>query len=110
MKPETPQSTASGYWTLVAAGEPFRVLFPLGAAIGIFGVLLWPLFVWNLTPLYPGQIHARIMIEGFLASFVIGFVGTALPRLLGAPRLTIFETLGFAAALIGITGLHFQGK
>jgi len=30
---------------------------------------------------------ARLMIEGFLAGFVIGFLGTALPRLLNAPPL-----------------------
>jgi len=41
---------------------------------------------------------------------VIGFLGTALPRLLDAPRLTIFETLGFAAALVGITWLHFRSE
>lgn len=96
-----------GYWRLVAAGEPFRLLFPLGAGIGVFGVLLWPLFIWNFTAVHPGQIHARIMIEGFLTSFVIGFLGTAFPRLLGVPRLTIFETLGFAVALSGIAWLHF---
>ncbi len=99
-----------GYWGLVAAGEPFRLLFPLGTVIGIFGVLLWPLFVWNVTAVYPGQIHARIMIEGFLTSFVVGFLGTALPRLLGVPRLTVFETLGFAVALAGTVWLHFRGK
>ena len=98
---------AVGYWGLVAAGEPFRLLFPLGAAIGIFGVLLWPLYVWKVIDIYPGQLHARIMIEGFLACFVIGFLGTALPRLLGVPRMTIWETLGFASGLLGITFLHY---
>ncbi len=107
MKSKTPRSP--GYWSLVAAGEPFRLLFPLGAAIGIFGVLLWPLFVWNATRMYPGPVHARIMIEGFLACFVIGFLGTALPLLLDVRRLTIFETLAAAVALIGIPWLHFSG-
>jgi uncharacterized protein involved in response to NO len=107
MKSETPRSP--GYWSLVAAGEPFRLLFPLGAAIGIFGVLLWPLFVWNVTRMYPGPMHARIMIEGFLTCFVIGFLGTALPRLLDVRRLTIFETLAAAVALTGIPWLHFSG-
>jgi uncharacterized protein involved in response to NO len=69
------------YFSLIAAGEPFRLLFPLGAAIGIAGVLMWPLFVWNFTKTYPGLNHSRIMIEGFLTCFVVGFLGTALPRL-----------------------------
>jgi len=110
MKPEPPRPNPQKYWTLIAAGEPFRLLFPLGAAIGIFGVLLWPLFVWNVTSFYPGQIHARIMIEGFLTSFVIGFLGTALPRLLDVSRLKLFESVGFAAALVAVTWLHVVGK
>lgn len=103
------RSRADGYWQLVAAGEPFRLLFPIGTALGCFGVLLWPLHVWMFPEAYPGTLHARIMIQGFLTSFVIGFLGTALPRLLGAPRITLGETLGFAGALVGIVILHAAG-
>jgi uncharacterized protein involved in response to NO len=99
-----------GYWALVAAGEPFRFLFVLGVVLGVIGVALWPLYIWNITAMYPGQAHARVMIEGFLASFVVGFLGTALPRLLGVPKFTIFETLGFAAALCTVTALHVMGR
>lgn len=98
-----------GYWALVAAGEPFRLLFPIGTLLGLIGILLWPLAVWGLIPTYPGPAHARIMIEGFVTSFIIGFLGTALPRLLGAPRMGLRETLVFAAALTGLTSLHVCG-
>ena len=98
------------YWNLVAAGEPFRLLFPLGAVIGIIGVLMWPLYVWKFTTIYPGVAHSRIMIEGFLTCFVIGFLGTALPRLLEAPRITVEETAGFAVALSGVCFLHCSGN
>lgn len=101
---------AGNYWQLVAAGEPFRLLFPLGVCIGIFGVLLWPLHVWHVHPIYPGTVHARIMVEGFLTSFVIGFLGTALPRLLGIPRIGLEETLLFGGALVAITLLHGFGQ
>jgi uncharacterized protein involved in response to NO len=94
---------------LLELGEPFRLLFPLGTLIGIFGVLMWPLFVWNVTKTYPGVTHPRIMIEGFLTSFVIGFLGTALPRLLDVRRMTMGETFGFAGALIGLVCLHLAG-
>ncbi|MFZ4777425.1 MAG: NnrS family protein, partial [Terrimicrobiaceae bacterium] len=104
------RAVSKGYWQLVAAGEPFRLLFPLGAVIGILGVMMWPLFVWNITKVYPGPAHARIMIEGFLACFVTGFLGTALPRLLGVPKVTIYETLGFGSSLAWTAWLHWSGR
>ena len=108
--PPAVEPASPGWWALTSAGEPFRLLFPLGSAIGIVGVTLWPLFVWNVIAVYPGPFHARVMIEGFLTAFVIGFLGTALPRLLGVPRLTGVETLGFATALVAITLLHVTGR
>lgn len=70
---------------------------------------MWPLHIWNVTEIWPGQAHARIMIQGFLACFVIGFLGTALPRLLDVPRITLTEAVGFAAGLLGVTVLHNAG-
>jgi uncharacterized protein involved in response to NO len=104
------RAAAKGYWRLVAEGEPFRLLFPLGAAIGIFGVMMWPLFVWNITSAYPGVPHARIMVEGFLGCFVTGFLGTALPRLLGVPKVSIFETIGCGTALAATVWLQYSGR
>lgn len=96
--------------SLVSAGEPFRLLFPLGTLLGIFGVGLWPLFHWGVWPWYPGPSHARIMIEGFLAAFVIGFLGTALPRLLEIRRTGLLESGVAALALIAITTAHALGR
>ena len=67
--------------------EPFRIFFPLATLRGISGVSLWPLFFAGLHKFYPGVMHSRLMIEGFLAGFVFGFLGTAMPRLLSAPSL-----------------------
>ena len=64
--------------------EPFRIFFPLATLFGLSGVSLWPLFFLGLHKFYPGPMHARLMIEGFLGGFVIGFLGTAGPRLLSA--------------------------
>lgn len=77
---------APGWWQLIAAGEPYRILFPVGTLLGVVGTGLWPVHVWTSAISYPGIIHARIMICGFLTAFVIGFLGTALPRLLDVPR------------------------
>lgn len=103
------RAAAQGFWGLVAAGEPFRLLFPLGTVIGLFGVLMWPLYIWNVTEIYPGQAHARIMIQGFLTCFVIGFLGTALPRLLDVPRITLAEALAFAGGLTVVVMLQNAG-
>ncbi len=86
--------------------EPFRVFFPLATLLGISGVSLWPLFFSGLHKFYPGQMHARLMIEGFLAGFILGFLGTALPRLLSAPALR-WRELGPLLGLYLLTaGLH----
>ena len=61
--------------------EPFRIFFPAGILIGIAGVALWPAYYAGLVVTYPGTGHARLMIEGFMASFIIGFLGTAGPRI-----------------------------
>ncbi len=79
--------------------EPFRVFFPLGVLAAIAGAMLWPLHLWGISPIYPGQAHARIMASGLFGGFILGFIGTALPRLLSAPPIGTFN-------VIGLAGLH----
>src|ERR1051325_2550562 len=64
--------------------EPFRIFFPAGVLAGIVGVALWPLYFTNVLELYPGLGHARIMACGLFGGFIIGFLGTAMPRMLSA--------------------------
>ncbi len=78
--------------------EPFRLFFPLGLVSGIVGLALWPLHLWGALAIYPGVMHARLMIEGFMGAIIIGFLGTAGPRLLSAARFTARE-LGTLVAL-----------
>lgn len=96
-----------GYYRL-AVREPFRLLFVIGSLLGIFGVLLWPMNHFGLIDFYPNVIHERIMMQTFITCFVIGFLGTALPRLLDVPRLTGFETPVFAVLMVMIAFLHFR--
>ena len=95
------------YFALCPA-EPFRIFFPLATLLGISGVSLWPLFFSGLHTFHPGQMHARLMIEGFLAGFVIGFLGTALPRLLSAPPLRRWELWTLVALYLLSAGLHIS--
>jgi uncharacterized protein involved in response to NO len=93
------------FFTLCLA-EPFRIFFPLATLLGISGVSLWPLFFSGLHKFYPGPMHARLMIEGFLAGFVLGFLGTALPRLLSAPPLRRWELWTLLLLYLLPGGLH----
>ena len=78
--------------------EPYRVFFPLGMVAGIWGVMMWPLLYAGRLGFYPGEAHSRIMIEGFMGAFVVGFVGTAFPRLTGNRH-------WFAGEFISLLGL-----
>jgi len=94
----------------VCCEEPFRIFFPAGALLGVFGVSLWPLFYFGAGIAYPNIAHARLMIEGFMASFIFGFLGTAGPRITSAPHFSLAElgpifTLDLLAA-----GLHIGGS
>jgi uncharacterized protein involved in response to NO len=86
--------------------EPFRIFFPLGLLLGVIGVALWPLFVWHAIDFYPAPAHVRLMIEGLMGSFIIGFLGTAGPRLLDASPLSVAQTSALIALQIGSALLH----
>jgi uncharacterized protein involved in response to NO len=87
--------------------EPFRVFFPIGALLALFGVLLWPLYYAGAIAAYPSILHARLMIEGFMASFIIGFLGTAGPRITSAPYFSRAELLTLFTLDLFAAGLHF---
>ena len=84
-------------WKLLCA-EPFRLFFPLAVVVGLIGVALWPLHFAGFVEFYPGQSHARVMAYGFFTGFFMGFLGTALPRMLGSASFRPFE-IGLLLAL-----------
>ena len=90
--------------------EPFRIFFPLGLFLGATGVALWPLFVWHAIEFYPAQAHVRLMIEGLMGSFIIGFLGTAGPRLLDASPLITAETCLLIVLQIASAFLHLAQR
>ncbi len=75
------------------AEEPYRVFFASGALWSIIGVSLWPLFYAQQLGFYPNFAHARLMIEAFGGAFIVGFMGTAAPRMATAPKLTLPELI-----------------
>ena len=82
--------TSQGWW-LWLASEPFRPFFLSGVLWSIVGVSLWPLFYANHLGFYPGPTHAKLMVEAFGGAFLVGFLGTAGPRMASAPRLVPTE-------------------
>jgi uncharacterized protein involved in response to NO len=98
----------------VCCEEPFRIFFPVGVLLGVVGVSLWVLFYLGAGIPYPNVAHARLMIEGFMASFIFGFLGTAGPRITSAPHFSLSEvatifTLDLLAAGAHTGGAHRLG-
>jgi uncharacterized protein involved in response to NO len=88
-----PKSVVVGGLEWLAA-EPVRVFFVSGVVWSVIGVLLWPLFYGGWLGFFPNVVHARLMVEAFGGAFVVGFLGTAGPRMAAAPKLTALELLG----------------
>ena len=84
--------------------EPFRIFFPTGAILGLVGVSLWVLYYLGANVPYPNVAHARLMIEGMMASFIFGFLGTAGPRLTSAPHFSLKEVFGWFLLFISCSG------
>jgi uncharacterized protein involved in response to NO len=90
--------------------EPFRLFFPIGLLLGIVGVALWPLYYAGFATTYPGTMHARLMVEGFMASFIIGFLGTAGPRITSTSHFSPGELITLLTLDLLSAGLHFGGS
>jgi len=86
--------------------------------VSVAGVSLWPLLYGGLLPFYPGVSHARLMMGGFVGAFSLGFLGTALPRMMSSPHLRGWELVsvlilylvavfgyGFSRVIIGDAGM-----
>src|SRR5438552_15620088 len=63
--------------------DPYRIFFPLGIVLGAMGVSIWPLYYFGITEGYSGRAHAFVQTDGFLYSFIAGFLLTAIPRFTG---------------------------
>lgn len=93
----------SAHWR---ESEPYRLLFPVGVLLALIGVALWPLYLYKVTATYPIVSHPRLMVEGFCTSFILGFLGTALPVMLNTPRFRHWQMFVWAGGLIAAAVLH----
>jgi uncharacterized protein involved in response to NO len=74
------------------ASEPFRLFFPLGTLCAVVGALYWPgLFLEIIFKGHASRLHIFLMIYGFMWGFIVGFLGTAVPRLTKSKTLSVLE-------------------
>ncbi len=81
--------------------EPYRPLFILGFISAILGVVLWLFFQWGWIHFYPRVAHSQLMIYGFFAAMITGFLMTAVPRMTGVEDANDVEV--FAPLFLVIT-------
>ena len=89
--------------------DAYRIFFPLGIILGVFGVSIWPLYYFGVTEGYSGRSHAFVQTDGFLYAFIAGFLLTAIPRFTGteAPSRTIQYVLA-ATVIVSAVAFEFQ--
>ena len=71
---------------------PYRFFFPLGVLSSIIGVGFW--LFQDTGILSPVTVHSRMMMGGFLWSFITGFLMTALPKMSKTKAANQFEVAG----------------
>jgi uncharacterized protein involved in response to NO len=87
--------------------DPYRVLFPLGIAAAMLGLLPWVYYALSLAPWWPTALapgwpaasHAALLAQGFELAFVCGFLLTAMPAFTHGPRCTGRELAAVTAAV-----------
>ncbi len=90
--------------------EPFRLFFPLALFAGVLGVLIWPLVFNGWVERAPGEIHTRLMTLGLFGGFMVGFLGTSLPRLFKATPFLWWETFPLCGLFVAASASYFLGE
>src|SRR6266700_1121434 len=87
--------------------DAYRIFFPLGIVLGVFGVSIWPLYYFGVTEGYSGRAHAFVQTSGFLYAFIAGFLLTAIPRFTGtdAPSRRVQYAL---ASIVTLSAISFE--
>lgn len=89
------------------APDPYRVLFPIGIAAALAGLLPWISYAASLAPwwpaaraaTWPGPGHSGLLAQGFELAFVCGFLLTAMPAFTHGPRCSRGELALVTAAV-----------
>jgi uncharacterized protein involved in response to NO len=75
----------------------------------IAGVVVWPLLAAGVGP-WPGELHARLMAQGFELAFIAGFLLTFLPRVTRTVHVVRpLETLVLVACVLAFGACAWMG-
>src|SRR3989338_8609219 len=95
-------------WAVICR-EPYRLFFPVGICMGIFGASHWLFYALGLLPNYSGPFHASVQIQLYMSSFVVGFLTTAVPRFSATFAAEPFEVTAFLALILAIFSCVVSG-
>lgn len=87
--------------------EPYRLFFPLGVLMLLWGSVLWIPQIWS-DESYPVLAHRYLMINGFSTFFIAGFLMTAVPKFAQTKSAQSFEVCGLMIVIF--SGLFFSFK
>lgn len=73
--------------------EPYKLLFPLGAFVGLIGVVFWIFFQARWIGFFPRLAHGHLMFFGLLWSFIAGFLMTAIPKMTSTFSAQLWEII-----------------
>lgn len=87
--------------------EPFRLFFPLGIGLAWLGIGHWVAYWAGWIGTYSCMAHGLVQIQGFLLSFALGFLLTAIPRRTASEPPSAAGIVGAACALVIASGAAF---
>jgi uncharacterized protein involved in response to NO len=76
--------------------EPYRLFFPMGILCLLGGSLIWLSQIWG-AEVYPVLTHRYLMLNGFSAFFIAGFLMTAVPKFSQTETASYLEVYLFLA-------------
>ncbi len=97
--PSPPSDAATRFEALQR--EPYRIFFPQGILLAIAGIGHWTLHALGVLEDYRSVFHAMTLVQGFMLSFVAGFLFTMLPKRTQSARAAKWQ---IAVGVIGPVG------
>lgn len=90
--------------------EPYRLFFPLGTLLFLCGILIWVPQIWGAGN-YPVVLHKYLLLNGFTASFIGGFLMTAVPKFSGTFAARSHEVaVFFLIIILGLVPAHMDNE